>query len=349
RLTLFHYTTLFRSVDRVLHNRGNVSAEAEREVKKVLSKTSYTPDPIAKSLGTNKDFEIAVIMPHPEQDEYWELSEDGIEHARQEWKPYNVNIETESFDLNNPQSFARVSQKILDKNPDAVLTAPVYFDASLTFFQQLQKADIPFILFNTQIEKRVKKYDPLCFVGQNLYQSGRVAADLMKLLLAEPGNLAVMHIHEYIDNAMHLKEKEHGFRGYFDEFSEREYNIESFLLLDEEGPIEVQISQCLEQSNLKGIFVPTSSGTFATAQALKYKQQEEVILIGYDLLEQNIQFLESGVVNFLINQNPRYQAQQGVKYLVNHLLLDSKVPDADLLPLEIITRQNYRSFLDNNK
>src|SRR5699024_6771012 len=72
------------TVDRVLHNRGNVSAEAEREVKKVLSKTSYTPDPIAKSLGTKKDFEIAVIMPHPEQDEYWELSEDGIEHARQE-------------------------------------------------------------------------------------------------------------------------------------------------------------------------------------------------------------------------------------------------------------------------
>src|SRR5699024_5557554 len=300
------------TVDRVLHNRGNVSAEAEQKVKKILRKTRYTPDPIAQSLGSKKDFEIVVIMPHPKQDEYWALSEAGVSRARQEWAPYNINIQIENFDLNNPYSFARAASQTLSDKPDAVLTAPVYFDASLTFFKNLQTSDIPFILFNTQIETRIKKYDPLCFIGQNLFQSGRVAAELMHILLPEPGDLAVMHIHENIDNAMHLKEKERGFRDYYKSVSGSKFAIESFLFPDNEGPIETQISQCLDETDLKGIFVPTSSGTFATAKAMQNKDREDIILIGYDLLEENVEFLKSGTVNFLINQDPRYQAQQGV-------------------------------------
>src|SRR5699024_1526688 len=269
-----------------------------------------------------------------------------VSRARQEWAPYNINIQIETFDLNNPDSFARAARQTLAAKPDAVLTAPVYFDASLTFFKNLRTSDIPFILFNTQIETRIKKYDPLCFIGQNLFQSGRVAAELMHILLPEPGDLAVMHIHENIDNAMHLKEKERGFRDYYKSVSGSKIAIESFLFPDKEGPIETQNSQCLDETDLKGIFVPNSPGTFATVKARQNKDREDIILIGYDLLEENVEFLQSGTVNFLINQDPRYQAQQGVKYLANYLLLNWEVPAADLLPLEIITRQNYQSFLD---
>src|SRR5699024_8426330 len=128
--------------------------------------------------------------------------------------------------------------------------------------------------------------------------------------------------------------------------SDSKFAIESFLFPDNEGPIEAQISQCLDETDLKGIFVPTSSGTFATAKAMQNKDREDIILIGYALLEENVEFLKSGTVNFLISHDPRYQAQQGVKYLSNYLLLNWEVPAADLLPLEIITRQNYQSFLD---
>lgn len=333
------------TVDRVLHNRGNVSDEAEQKVKKVLKKTSYTPDPIAQSLGSKKDFEIVALMPHPKQDEYWALSDAGITHAKKEWDPYDINIKVEAFDLNDPASFDRASQHVLDSKPDAVLTAPVYFDKSLHFFKNLQSAKIPFILINTQIDKQIKKFNPLCIIGQNLYQSGRVAAELMHITMRKPEKLAVMHIHENIDNAMHLKEKERGFRAYYNELTNWEGEIHSFLIVDNDDPFESQISNCIDKTDLDGIFVPTSSGTFRTARAMRNHGSENIALIGYDLLEQNIRFLEAGTINFLINQDPRYQALQGLRYLANHLLLKLEVPSSDLLPLEIITRQNYHSFL----
>ena len=334
------------TVDRVLHNRGNVSAEAEKKVKKILRETSYTPNPIAQSLGSKEELEVVAIMPHPNQDEYWALSDAGINHAKDEWEPYDINITVQTFVLNDPNSFAQASQRVLNASPDAVLTAPVYFDKSLQFFKQLQTASIPFILFNTQIDERIKQYDPLCIMGQNLYQSGRLAAELMQLSMPDPGELAVMHIHENIDNAMHLKEKERGFRAYFEEQTNYEGEIHSFLIVDNDVPFEAQIEDCIDKANLKGIFVPTSSGTFRTAQAMKNHNSEDIALIGYDLLEQNIQFLKAGTINFLIHQDPKYQALQGLRYLITHLLLNLEVPPSNLLPLAIITRQNYQSFLD---
>lgn len=333
------------TVDRVIHDRGNVSEEAEKKIKAILKQTNYSPNPIAQSLGSKKNYRIIVLLPRPSQDEYWQLSNAGINQARQEWESYNIDIDTFTFDLDKPESFATSAQKVLKANPDAILTAPIFYEESLAFFEDLQSSKIPYILVNTEINKQIQQFHPLCSIGQDHRQSGKVAAELMHIALREPGKVAVMHIHENIERSIHLKEKEEGFRNYFEELSSG-FEVHTFSFLDESEAFEAQIGDCIKKTNLKGIFVPTSSGTFLTAQALKNHQQEHIQLIGYDLLQQNIHFLQSGIINFLINQNPRHQAFQGLRYLVDHLLLNLDIPPADLLPLEIITRQNYTSFLE---
>ncbi len=157
-----------------------------------------------------------------------------------------------------------------------------------------------------------------------------------------------MHIHENIDRSIHLKEKEEGFRSYFRELEEEDFEVCTFSFLDDKESFESQIGNCIAHTDLDGIFVPTSSGAFLTAKALFHHNNPDTLLIGYDLLEENIRFLEKGIINFLINQDPRHQAFQGLRYIVDHLLLNLEIPSSDLLPLEIITRQNYGSFLDNS-
>lgn len=335
------------TVDRVIHDRGNVSAETEKKIRAILQKTDYSPNPIAQSLGSKKNYRVAAIVPGPEQDEYWKESDSGIAKAKKEWEPYNIHIDLVTFDLDEPDSFLEASREVLDDGPDAVLTAPVFIEESLTFFQQLQTADIPYVLFNTQVNERIKKYNPLCFIGQDLYQSGKVAAELMQITMRDHGKIAVMHVHENIETSIHLKEKERGFRDYYSELNAFDDEICTFTFFDKHGSFESQIENCLAENDLKGIFVPTSSGTFLTAEALENQDQQDRILIGYDLLEKNINYLKGGTINFLINQNPRHQSLQGLRYLANHLLLSLEIPSADLLPLEIITRQNYTSFLNH--
>src|SRR6188768_1722038 len=92
------------TVDRVLHKRGRVSDDALAKVNKVLEEIDYKPNLIARTLGSNKTYRIAALIPDPAQDPYWAQSRAGIRQAEAEWSHYNVAIELYVFDLYNKNS-----------------------------------------------------------------------------------------------------------------------------------------------------------------------------------------------------------------------------------------------------
>jgi LacI family transcriptional regulator len=69
------------TVDRVLHNRGRVSEDALTKVMGVLDQIDYKPNLIARTLGANKTYRIAALMPDPKQDPYWAYSRSGLTQA----------------------------------------------------------------------------------------------------------------------------------------------------------------------------------------------------------------------------------------------------------------------------
>jgi len=84
---------------------------------------------------------------------------------------------------------------------------------TLPFFDSCHQRNIPFVLFNTNI----RESKALCFIGQNLYQSGRIAGELICLGQSMPAKFAVLHIDEDLDDSIHLLEKEKGFKDYVHE------------------------------------------------------------------------------------------------------------------------------------
>ena len=143
-----------------------------------------------------------------------------------------------------------------------------------------------------------------------------------------------------------LAEKERGFREYFHRRNNGKFDIRTYNLSRTPGaPLEQQVGNLLEDAALRGIFVSTSTGTFLTAAVLERYQKNGLKLIGYDMLEENITYMQKGYIDFLINQNPKRQAFLGVNHLVNHLILKKTAPPKELLPLEIISPENMHSYL----
>src|SRR5687767_6241103 len=89
------------TVDRVIHKRGEVSEDSYKKIMSIVEKTGYTPNLLARTLGSNKVFRIAAVIPNPEQDEYWKFSSDGISAAEKDWVQYNVQVKLHAFDLYN--------------------------------------------------------------------------------------------------------------------------------------------------------------------------------------------------------------------------------------------------------
>ncbi|WP_163707959.1 substrate-binding domain-containing protein [Mangrovibacterium lignilyticum] len=333
------------TVDRVLHKRGKISEKAMTKVMEALEKTGYKPNLIASTLGSNKVFKIAAMLPNPALDDYWNQSGSGIFKATEEWAQYNVRIEPFYFNLYDKKSFQQVSQKVIDFKPDSVLLAPVHYHEALDFFAELKKLEIPYVIFNTNIQEA----DPLCFIGQDLYQSGRVGAEMLATKLGKKGNILVLHIYEETENAIHVKEKERGFRDYFANNNLNDFTIESFEFPDFNDAVFIrELQQILSKQQVDGIFVPTSKWTHLTALVLDKTGQKDIALVGYDLLKDNIHYMYEGIINFLIHQNPRKQAVKGIGYLVNYLLFKKQPPLSDLFPLEIITRENIKSYIHSD-
>ena len=81
------------TVDRVLHNRGDVSRASRDKVQKVLDEIDYHPNMFAIGLAAKKRYHIVCIIPYYIEHDYWHSVAAGIDRAAQELRPFNVGVE----------------------------------------------------------------------------------------------------------------------------------------------------------------------------------------------------------------------------------------------------------------
>jgi LacI family transcriptional regulator len=331
------------TVDRVIHNRGEVSAESYKKIMAILSKSGYKPNAIASRLSSNKVIKIVALTPNPAQDEYWKMSYEGIRKAEESWTEYRVQIIIQQFDLYSIPSFKKSIKAALRAKPDGIVMAPIFHQEAIEFSQSCRENNIPFVLFNNNITE----VDPLSFIGQDLYQSGAVAAELLHINQKEPGTYAILHIYDDISNSTHLSVKEKGFKDYFNRMKgQKNQVISGDLNFTHEPTLKKELSNLLSNPSLKGILVTTSKGASVVSDQLEKHGKNGIRLVAYDLLQKNIHYLNKGIIDFLINQNSSSQAFVGINELANFLVFKKPPVKNYLFPLEIITRQNVNSYLN---
>ncbi len=329
------------TVDRVIHNRGKVSKHAFEKVNRLLKEIDYQPNPIARNLKNNKVYSICVLLPDPKKDKYWESCVDGIEEAVQEFFHFGITVKVMLFDPFDQKNFEKQSVTALKLNVNGMLLAPLFQKESLVFIKACEKADITYFLFNNDIEKRETQR----FVGQNLYVSGRVGARLIHKSLKNNATVAIIHIDEVLKNATHMQEKEKGFRDYFDELKGVDFEITTYKLKHRNSDnLKKTVKYFIDtHPEISGAFI-TNSKIHLLAALLKEENSKRCI-VGYDLLPENVKYLKSGVIDFLIHQNPKRQAYLGLVFLIEHFLFDKDIPNKRFLPIDIVNSENASTYL----
>ena len=327
------------TVDRVLHKRGKVSEKALERVNKILKEIDFQPNPIARNLKNNKVYRICVVLPNPEEDAFWQPCIEGIEEAVDEFKSFGISIKSYFYSPSSTKSFININDEILKTSPDAVLLSPLFYKESIEVTQKYTSASIIVSTFNNQIDsKQIGS-----FVGQDLFQSGRVAAKLMDMVTKPKSKIIIVHIDEAVNNALHMQEKEKGFRNYFEELSTPEYELSTFNVIQSE--LDKSLPSCLSShTNVSGIFVTTSKA-YKVVEILEKLKYGDINIIGYDLLPKNISYMKNNIINFLINQNPKMQTYISLTYLVEHFLFSKEIPTQKLLPIDIINSENVKSYI----
>ncbi len=330
------------TIDRVLHNRGEVNAETRKKVMDIVNEMGYTPNLVARSLAIKKTTSIAVLFPDPQDNNpYWQQPISGIESGIKELNDYNVQVETITFTATDERSYIQATESILENKPNGVVFNPVFKRASLAFIDRLNEENIPFIFFDINIPKA----NSIAYYGQDAYQSGQAAARLMLNAIDDPAKILLVNMANHKRVSHHLKTRASGFSNFMENSPKQGIQIETLNidLLEKEEP-EKSLSEWFSKNeNIAGVFAPNTR-VFKVAEFLQSHSGKKPVLIGYDIIRKNIEAVQNNTIDFLICQKPEEQAYKAIMAMFNFLISGKQPDKVNYSPIDIIFKENMEFY-----
>jgi len=320
------------TVDRIIHNRGQVAQENVDKVNAIIEQYGYKRNILASNLALNKKFRFAVFLPKYENIEYWKSQIIGVEKAAVEFGKFGVVLEYFFYDF-NVISFKESVKKVIDFDCDGLLFAPIFYEESVRFLNEYEKKNIPVVM----IDSNISSDEEHAYVGQDAFQSGYLAGRLISFAVNNERQVLIFKITREIESTSVYLQRIDGFYSFFKDHNELTNFKFSEVTIKDSGIDQMSLEMF---SGINSVFVPNSRA-YIVAHFLEQNNIKGVRIIGYDLLKENIEYLNKGIIDFLINQRPEEQGYMGINHLYKKLVLQETVENVHYIPLEIILKENY--------
>jgi LacI family transcriptional regulator len=158
-------------------------------------------------------------------------------------------------------------------------------------------------------------------------------------LIKNGEKILIVNISREIDNHHHLLKKEEGFRAYFDKHKIPDNIVKIDIRDTDLKSIENYLGNIFtEHKDIRIVFV-TNSRVSKVAHFID-SSKKDVILIGYDFLKENIEYMDKEIIDFLVCQKPKQQGYRGLISLYQHLAFSSPVEKIYFMPIDILTKEN---------
>lgn len=330
------------TIDRVIHNRGEVAEKTRLKVQQFLKETNYSPNVVAQALKSKKLFHLVSLLPDSShENSFWKKHSTGMQRAIEELDPFPLTFSQVTFNMQSEEDFQRNTSKVMSLKPDGVLLAPIFKSESIIFCRSLQEANIPFVFVDGLIEDT----GFLAYIGENIFQSGRVAGQLTDMITPVNSDILIVSIAKNLRNVHHLDKRADGFMSYFVHGRNQGKKIILNIPDPSPGTIKKSIDNALRQNPGTGSIFITGSRSYLIASYLEKNKLDSINLIGYDLLDLNVKYLKSGITRFLIGQRPDEQIYKAIRKLFE-FLSQNKIPDqVEYLPIDIVTSENVDFFV----
>ena len=199
------------TVDRVLHNRPNVSEEARTKVEKAIKEMDYRPNVYASALAYNKTYNFYCIIPKHISEAYWEEIEEGAMSARDKRRDFHVSLKMMYYRRFETNTFIDVTNTCLNEHPDGVIIVPSTLELTRNFTDKLHEMGIPFIL----LDSYMPDLKPLSFFGQDSFCSGYFAGRMLMMVAYKETEIMLMkQMHNGNVASKQQENRETGFKHY---------------------------------------------------------------------------------------------------------------------------------------
>ena len=331
------------TVDRVLHDRGEVSADTKAKIDAIVAARGYQPNILARQLARNRVYTFRAILPRADQDSgYWSLCLAGLRRAERDLAPYGTKLRVDEFDRYDRGSYRALLKNVVAESCDGLLIAPVLPNDLVPVLDKLSAGraggPVPYVFFDCDAQGA----GPVAAIGQDALSAGYLAGRMMSLLAKGPGPLVAVSAHA---GDRHIRLRIEGFETFFRDAA------------SEAGPRRVMVTECPElekaedceralskifRSNpdISGVLVANSSGHIAGDWLAKRGTKERCAVVSWDLVPANAQALREGKIDCVVSQRPAEQAREGLERLFKAVVRGEEDASPASIPLEVYFKEN---------
>lgn len=326
------------TVDRVLHQRPNVSKTAREKVEKALQEMDYQPNAYASALAYNKSFTFYLVLPAHESEAYWDEIEQGARKAMELRRDFHIDVKIEHYERFNDEDFTNIYTKVLAANPNGVVIVPSSLDITRQFTDEMHARQIPFVM----LDSYMPDLKPLAFFGQDSFSSGYFAARMLMLIAYDDKEIAIMkRVKNGQVTSKQQANREVGFRHYMKD------HFPQIKITDLYLPVEASRKEYdkaldeffAEHPNIHNCITLGSRAHIVGSYLLR-KNLRDVQIMGYDMVAKNATCMRQGSISFLIAQHAYQQGYHSVDALFRAIVLKREVNPVNYMPIELLSKEN---------
>lgn len=308
RLANVSRTTVYRA----LNGRAGINRETKERVLQIARSLQYDPNRLGKALARKRTLTIGVVTLPLENPFSGELLK-GIEGARDELKDFGLSLKVSAMENLDPPRQALMIRAFVEDSADGIAVDALDSPEVREAVNGAADGGVPVVTFNSDLKGSRR----LCFVGQDLYRSGQVAADLLARFIGGRGNIYVLN----------------GFNG-FEAHRERLNGFLSVLETEFPGVRVVCIEEGMDDDlvsygkTLEALKIhPGIAGVYAVGAGIRglgralaeSGRAGEARVVCNDLVPETVRLLAAGVIDASIVQDPVCQGRTAVKLLFDYL------------------------------
>ena len=335
------------SVHRALRGKEGISDELRSKIIETANEMGYVENYAAASIK-RKTQRVAVVLPKDKWEKkiYFDYLWLGINKGADELK--GLNIEISPFVCDNEEMQLEQLKEIAKMGPGeygGVITISFTRAAEVLMqFQSMLARDMKVLVIDDHIEIP----EGLISIPPREVQVGKVAAELAGLITSDKGRLLVSC--GRTDSKIHANRLE-SFCNYIKE-NKPGLTIELITgytrNMDHRGELYKNACEALDKySDICLMYALTSHDNRAFVEALeKHGKNKNVAIIGTDLNEETLEFLEQKKMSAVIDQNPYEKGYMAFKIMVDCLIKNISVPDVIPCRIDIALENNADLYVD---
>ena len=306
------------TVDRALNNRGRIRPEVAEKIRKIADEMGYTINVGGRALAMSGRHNVIGVILQFAETPFMQEVEKGILAAAEELAQLGCEVSLRKISGNDPDTAVLHMKKMYKAHVRAIILVGRNDPLLRMEIDACEQDGIPVITLNNDVSGSMRT----CFVGQDAYRSGRVAAGVMGDILKGQGNILIF----YGLDSTNQSDRVSGFR----EVLSRDFPEINILTIKRTGNSTRALREMARQSledyrELDGIYLCAEGVRDLCDILAENSLSSSIRLIAHDVAGCRPEDILSRTINYVIDDDGYGQGYQAL-HLLSLWIFNQKKP-----------------------